>query len=100
MQRCRPNTSRTLLEDSGAGAIFVSTPVQAAKVASIRKQCRSLLHVIAFDETARHDADLTLRDLEAKGASADTVERSKEYERTAMEVQPDDLATIIYTSGT
>jgi len=89
-----------LLEDSGAVAIFVSTPAQAAKVASIRKQCRRLLHVIAFDETARHDADLTLRDLEAKGASADTVDRATEYERMAMDVRPDDLATIIYTSGT
>ena len=59
-----------------------------------------MLACIAFDETARHDADLTLRDLEAKGAAADTVERAKEYEGTAMAVQPDDLATIIYTSGT
>ena len=89
-----------LLEDSGAVAIFVSTVAQAAKVASIRKQCRRLLHVIAFDEAARHDADLTLRDLEAKGASADTVERAREYEQMAMDVQPDALATIIYTSGT
>src|SRR5688500_12906024 len=89
-----------LLEDSGAVAIFVSTAAQAAKVASIRKQCPRLRHVIAFDETARHDADMTLRDLEAKGASADTVERAAEYERAALAVAPDDLATIIYTSGT
>ena len=89
-----------LLEDSGAVAIFVSNIAQAGKIASIRKQCPKLRHVIAFDDNAKHDADLTLRDLEAKGASADTPERAAEYERAAMAVAPDDLATIIYTSGT
>src|SRR5688572_11622815 len=80
-----------LLEDSGAVAIFVSTPAQAAKVASIRRSVPRLRHVVAFDEAARRDADLTLRDLEAKGASVDTVERAADYERTAMSVAPDDL---------
>ncbi|HZI29881.1 MAG TPA: long-chain fatty acid--CoA ligase [Gemmatimonadaceae bacterium] len=89
-----------MLEDSGAVAIFVSTPAQAAKIASIRRSVPRLRHVVAFDEAARRDADLTLRDLEAKGASVDTVERAADYERTAMSVAPDDLATIIYTSGT
>ena len=89
-----------LLEDSGAVAIFVSTAPQAAKIASLRARCPRLRQVIAFDEAARHDANLTLRDLEAKGAALDTVERAAEYERAAMAVSPDDLATIIYTSGT
>ena len=89
-----------LLEDSGAVAIFVSNTTQSAKVAGIRKKCPRLRHVIAFDESARHDADLTLRDLEAKGAGHDTVESAAEYEREALAVAPDDLATIIYTSGT
>jgi long-chain acyl-CoA synthetase len=89
-----------LLEDSGAVAIFVSSTAQAAKIASIRAGCPRLRHVIAFDEAARHDANLTLRDLEAKGAALDTVERAAEYERAAMAMEPDELATIIYTSGT
>jgi long-chain acyl-CoA synthetase len=89
-----------LLEDSGAVAIFVSNPTQATKVASIRKSTPRLRHVIAFDESARSQSDLTLRDLEAKGAAVDTTERAAEYERGAMSVAPDDLATIIYTSGT
>jgi long-chain acyl-CoA synthetase len=89
-----------LLEDSGAVALFVSTEAQAAKIASVRSRCPRLRHVIAFDEAARHSADLTLRDLEAKGGAEDTKERAAEYERTAMSVGPNDLATIIYTSGT
>ena len=89
-----------LLEDSGAVAIFVSTPAQAAKIASVRSRCTGLRYVIAFDESARSDANLTLRDLEAKGASADSTDRATEYERSALAVSPNDLATIIYTSGT
>jgi long-chain acyl-CoA synthetase len=89
-----------LLEDSGAVAIFVSTPAQAAKIASVRSRCPWLKTVIAFDEAARHDAGMTLRDLEARGSALDTVERAAEYERAAMAVGPDELATIIYTSGT
>ena len=89
-----------LLEDSGAVAIFVSTVAQAAKIAGVRKSCPKLRHVIVFDEAARRDAEMTLRDLETRGAAVDTVERAAEYERIAMSVRPEDIATIIYTSGT
>ena len=89
-----------LLDDSGATAIFVSSPAQAAKIASVRGKCSTCRYVIAFDEAARHDADFTLREVEAKGAALDTPERKAEYERLAMAVGPNDLATIIYTSGT
>jgi long-chain acyl-CoA synthetase len=89
-----------LLEDSGSVAVFVSTAAQAAKIASVRKSCPRLKRVIAFDEAARRDSDLSLRELETKGAAMDSVERAAEYERIAMSVSPDDLATIIYTSGT
>ena len=89
-----------LLEDSGAVAIFVSNVAQAGKIASIRRRCPKLRHVIAFDANAKHNADVTLRDLEASGTAADTPERAAEYERAALAVSPDDIATIIYTSGT
>ena len=89
-----------LLDDSGAVAVFVSNEAQAAKIASVRSRCLRLRHVIAFDEAARHNADMTLRDIETKGAAEDTKERAAEYERAAMSVGPNDLATIIYTSGT
>jgi long-chain acyl-CoA synthetase len=89
-----------LLTDSGSVALFVSTVAQAEKIASIRAQTPRLEHVIAFDDAARHAADLTLRELEARGAQADTPERAAAWERAATAVRPDDLATIIYTSGT
>jgi long-chain acyl-CoA synthetase len=89
-----------MLVDSGAVAIFASTLAQAEKVAAIRSRAPALRYVIVFDQAARPDADLTLQELEARGAALDDEARRAEYERRALAVAPDDLATIIYTSGT
>jgi long-chain acyl-CoA synthetase len=89
-----------LLNDSGAVALFVSSRAQAQKIAAVRDQVPGLRLVIAFDADARDLADLTLADVEAKGAECDTPERAEAWEREARAVMPGDLATIIYTSGT
>jgi long-chain acyl-CoA synthetase len=92
-----------LLNDSGAVVIFVSTKAQAEKVKSIRARATSLRHVIVFDDSAKDTADLTMRELEARGAAAgagETPERAAAFKHRALEAKPDDLATIIYTSGT
>jgi long-chain acyl-CoA synthetase len=89
-----------ILNDSGAVAIFTSTPEQAAKIAQIRAQCRTLKHVIGFAEAARPGEDLTLEQVRQKGATADNGEHARQYREQALAVKPDDLATIIYTSGT
>ena len=89
-----------LLNDSGATALFVSTPVQAAKLRAVRAQCPGLKHVIGMDAGAADGCDLTLAELEARGAAVESAERNARWEREALAVQPDDLATLIYTSGT
>ena len=88
-----------VLKDSGAVAIFVSTPEQAAKIAEVRSQLPALMHVISFDETGP-SADMTMASLEHRGAAAETPESVADYRRIAAGVEPDDLATLIYTSGT
>jgi long-chain acyl-CoA synthetase len=88
-----------ILRDSGAVAIFVSTPEQSEKVASIRGQCSALRRVITFANSAA-GADMTLASLETSGAQVDTPTRRQAFEARALAVRPDDLATIIYTSGT
>jgi long-chain acyl-CoA synthetase len=88
-----------ILKNSGATAVFVSTPEQALKIAEIRSQLPDLTHVISFDRVGP-SADLTLSDLEHRGAAAETPQSVDEYRRTADGVRPDELATLIYTSGT
>jgi long-chain acyl-CoA synthetase len=89
-----------ILRDSGSVAIFVSTADQAAKIAQIRRQCPALRHVIGFDAPRHPGVDLTLAELEARGAAVDKPERIAAYRKSADAVRPGDLATIIYTSGT
>jgi long-chain acyl-CoA synthetase len=95
-----PDQAAYILRDSGSVAIFVSTAEQAAKIAQIRRQVPTLRHVIGFDTQKGPGVDLTLAELEARGAAAETPERIAGYRKAADAVRPGDLATIIYTSGT
>jgi len=95
-----PDQIAYILNDAGAVAIFVSTAEQAAKVASIRDKVKSLKTVITFESAKSAGVDLTLTELEARGAAAEKPEAIAQYRRDALAVKPDDLATLIYTSGT
>ncbi len=89
-----------LLNDSGARAVFVSTPEQAGKIASVRDQAPGLQWIIGFAATKGDGCDLTLADLEALGAQDDTPARAEQFKREALEVSAEQLITLIYTSGT
>jgi long-chain acyl-CoA synthetase len=89
-----------ILRDSGSVAVFVSDEKQAAKVAAARTSVPALRHVITFAPAPHEGADLTLAELEARGAAVDDEARRARYREHALAVKPDDLATIIYTSGT
>jgi long-chain acyl-CoA synthetase len=95
-----PEQAAYIIRDSGAVAIFVSDAAQAAKIAVVRAKCPTLAHVITFAADRHAGADLTLAELEAKGAMVDTEERRAGYKARAARVKPDDIATLIYTSGT
>jgi long-chain acyl-CoA synthetase len=88
------------LNDSGAAALFVSTAEQAAKAKQVRGELKSVRTVISFADSKPDGADITLAELEAKGATLDSAEKAAAFKAAALTVQPDDLATLIYTSGT
>ena len=95
-----PDQVAYILRDSGSSAIFVSTDAQAEKVRQIRNECPALRCVIGFGSGRAPGVDVTLAELEAKGAATETSESIAAYKRAAEAVRPDDLATLIYTSGT
>jgi long-chain acyl-CoA synthetase len=95
-----PEQAAYILNDCGAVAIFVSDAAQAAKIAAVRGKCSALRHVITFAAESHAGADLTIADVEARGAAVDDEDRRTRYRQHALAVQPDDLATLIYTSGT
>ena len=89
-----------LLNDSGAVAVFTSTPEQAAKIAEIKSQCAALSHVIGFGDALRPGETATLEQVRARGQAADSPARTEAYRQQALAVTPDQIATLIYTSGT
>jgi long-chain acyl-CoA synthetase len=89
-----------ILKDAGAVALFVSTAVQAAKVAEVRQQLPALRQVIGFGDALWPGVDLTFATLEARGRAAASESSAARYREEALAVKPDDLATLIYTSGT
>ena len=89
-----------IVNDSGSVAIFTSTPEQAAKIAQVRGQLKTIRHVIGFGAARQPGEDFTLDEIRARGAKADSAERAAQYKREALAVKPEDLATLIYTSGT
>jgi long-chain acyl-CoA synthetase len=94
-----------LLADSGAAICVVSTPEQLAKVVFARKNCPALtIAVTLFD--APEDSAESLRVISMKNVAARGHRRmldgwgvARQFHDRAKEVQPSDLATIIYTSG-
>ena len=89
-----PRSARTCSGTPGHGWSSARTPRQAAKIAQIRDRCPSLEFVVLLSGTT--DGALTLAQLRERGASMppDAV-----TERLAG-VGRDDLATLVYTSGT
>ncbi len=88
-----------MLRDSGAVAIFVSNKAQAEKIREIRSQLPALKTVIGFDDVPGL-TNISMVELEKRGAVGDNKESIGIYREDALTVKPDDLATIIYTSGT
>lgn len=83
-----------VLDHSKARLIFCENAAQAAKIGQIRERCPSLEHVVLFEEVA--EGAITLDELRARGAE---VPPEVVSERVS-EVSPDDVATLVYTSGT
>ncbi len=90
-----PEECEYVLSHSGAKAILLEDAAQAAKIATVRGNLPELEHVIVLNDDAA-EGTITLADLRSRGeAEGDAIAR----ERTGA-VDPDDAATIVYTSGT
>ncbi|MGZ4642112.1 MAG: AMP-dependent synthetase/ligase [Blastococcus sp.] len=90
-----------ILGHSGARVCFVDTHEQLGKVLDARRALPKLDHVVVFDGTGRSDdTSVTgFADLRARGAERLRREPGLYDERSAL-VAPDDIATLVYTSGT
>jgi long-chain acyl-CoA synthetase len=83
-----------ILRDSGARIIFVSTIEQMKKVEAIKDQTR-LEQIVVMDYVGVPNAVPMHRLMVNQ-----TTQRDPDFDARANEIKPDDLATIIFTSGT
>ncbi len=85
-----PDEAVFIVRDSGSKVLIAENADQAAKLAEA-----DLAHVVVIDG----DGDLTLAELERRGAAALEADPGL-VDRVIEGVLPDQLATLIYTSGT
>jgi len=87
-----------ILADSGVKVLIAENAGQVAK--TVGTSLPSLTHIVIIDGTASADVPvLTMAELEEKGRSLLAADPEL-VNRIAAGVQPDHLATIMYTSGT
>ena len=87
-----------ILSDSGSRVLIAEDAAQASKV--VGADLPNLTHVVVIDGTAETPVPtLTLDELEAKGREALAADPEL-VTRVANAVRPDQLATLMYTSGT
>ncbi len=89
-----PEECRHVLAHSEARLLFCEDAAQVAKVARIAAACPRLEHVIVIEGDA--PGAMPMEQLRAAGRSVD----AEEVERRVRAVEPGDVATLVYTSGT
>jgi len=90
-----------ILRDSGARVVFASTDEQLEKALAAKKACPQEIQVVVFDPVPNlpegvlsWEAFLRLGDTTLKEVG------EEQFRARAEAVQPEDVATILYTSGT
>jgi long-chain acyl-CoA synthetase len=92
-----PEEVEYVLNHSEAKLLFVEDGEQLAKVAAVRDQLTHLEKVIIIDPDVDDLGDaISLEELKQQGAHLD----DSVFDERVAAVQPDDLCTIVYTSGT
>ncbi|MDZ7267010.1 MAG: long-chain fatty acid--CoA ligase [candidate division KSB1 bacterium] len=86
-----------IIDHSDAEVIFVENADQLAKILSVRAELPRLRHLIVFDGPG--DAAQQVWSWEEFLARGEAVSET-ELEQRAAAIRPDDLASLVYTSGT
>jgi len=97
-----PHQIAYILRNSGVRLVFCSTRTQLDKLLEVRDECPDLRWIVVMDPLEEELPEGVLRwdaflERGREGAAALGEDRFREQ---ALSVQPDDVATILYTSGT
>jgi long-chain acyl-CoA synthetase len=93
-----PEQIAYIINDSGANVVIASTADQQKKIAAVKNGLSAVKHFVAIEPGAELDA-IALASVEDSGKAAGDKDSSL-AQTLADAVKPDDLASIVYTSGT
>ena len=100
-QTSSPEQVEFILGHAEARVCFVEDRHQLAKVEEVRGRLPELQQVIAFDDSQRIDDPLVMGFARLRATGAHRLNREPDlFEMRAGAIKPDDLATLVYTSGT
>ena len=90
-----------ILENSEASLVFASTVEQARKAKSAGREAGRDIQVVVFDGSdSLPEGVVVWDDFLAQGREVAAGIDDETFRATALDTQPDDLATLLYTSGT
>jgi len=89
-----PEECRYVLVHAGSRVVFCEDAEQLAKVTRVRGHCPQVEDVVTFDGSGPDS--ISLDELRRRGRGVDAAE----VDRIAAAIAPEDVATIVYTSGT
>jgi long-chain acyl-CoA synthetase len=88
-----------ILNDASVVAIVCSDREQLQKIQEIRSHIPSLSHVILVDGTPQQDV-LLFQEVVENGKRLESKQGTQWFDESRKSRKPDDLATLVYTSGT
>src|SRR5437868_6724990 len=94
-----PEECQFILENAGVVLVFVEDDKQLAKVRQQRSRLTKIHHVVVFDGKGDGDWAISLDQLQARGREH-KAHVPGELDQRLQSQRRDDLATILYTSGT
>jgi long-chain acyl-CoA synthetase len=98
-----PEQVQHVLTDSGTRVLFVENQEQLDKVLQVRADCPSLRAVVVMDREGLRgfdDAAVLFFDDMMRRGQALAAEHAQDFERAIDAGRPEDLAFLVYTSGT
>ncbi len=97
---CIPSQVRYILEHSASKAVLLEDSEQLAKVNEVREHLPALHTLVLVSGEASGDpAVVSFAELEARGETAGVASLAA-LEASVLDLDPESLATIVYTSGT
>ena len=89
-----------ILQDSGAKLVFASSAAQAEKARAAATECEQHVEIVVFDGASVPGEAEAWSDFLESGAELDASRSPDDFRGMALQARPEDVATVLYTSGT